>query len=101
MENGRTIMLRHYTLTPGTADAYIEWWRTHIVPLREAWGFTVEWAYLDRESSTFTWTLSYPGDEEAFRAREAEWAVHPDRAAALAVAPPLVSATVGFPERIH
>jgi len=101
MEDGRTIMLRHYTLQPGTADAFIDWWKASIVPLREAWGFAIDWAYLDRENNTFTWTISYPGDEAAFRACDEEYSAHPDRAAALSIAPPLAGATFGFPERIH
>ncbi|MBL5972708.1 MAG: hypothetical protein D3X82_02745 [Candidatus Leucobacter sulfamidivorax] len=96
----RTLMLRRYLLGPGTADEFLAWWLPRIPPLRERAGFTIEWAYLDREAETFTWAISHPGDEAAFRAAEEVYTADPERAAAIAVAPPLREASVGFPERI-
>lgn len=96
----RTLMLRHYVLSPGTTEEFQAWWSTNIPELRKRMGFTVEWAYLDREGETFTWAITYPGDEATFRAAEEEYTAHPERAAAIAVAPPLISASVAFPERI-
>jgi|GEM_PF-3188648 len=97
---GRTLMLRRYTLAPGTADEFLAWWRSHIPALRERAGFTVEWAYLDRTGGTFTWALSHPGDESTFRAADAAYARDPRRDAALVLAPALVDVAVGFPERV-
>lgn len=97
----RTTMLRRYTLTPGTADEFLDWWAAHIPPLREAAGFAIDAAYLDREHETFTWMLSHPGDRAAFEAADSAYAADPARAAAIAIAPPLVDATIEFPERVR
>ncbi len=98
---GRTLMLRRYLLAAGTADEFLSWWSSRIPALRERAGFAIEWAYLDREAETFTWAISHPGDEAAFRAAEEAYAADPERAAAIAVAPPLVDVSIGFPERVR
>jgi hypothetical protein len=97
----RTLMLRRYLLEEGGGDAFIAWWTAHIPALREAAGFTIEWAYLDRQQHTFTWAISYPGDIPDFKAADARYVANPDRDAALAVAPPLRDVSVGFPQRVR
>jgi len=94
-------MLRRYRLASGTADAFLAWWSAHIPPLREAAGFRIEWAYLDREQETFTWAITHPGDRSAFEAAEAVYAALPERVEAIAVAPPLDEASIGYPERVR
>ncbi|GGH33417.1 NIPSNAP family protein [Microbacterium album] len=96
----RTVMLRRYRLADGTADEFVAWWRARILPLRAAAGFRVDWAYLDRENETFTWMVSYPGGRADFEAAEDTYSSSPERAAAIAVAPPLRDASVGYPERV-
>ncbi|MBO1902707.1 hypothetical protein J4H92_12195 [Leucobacter weissii] len=97
----RTLMLRRYELAPGTAEEFGSWWSAHIPALRERAGFAIEWAYLDAEHEAFTWAISHPGDREAFLRAERAYEADPDRAAAIALAPPLRSAAVGFPERLR
>lgn len=97
----RTTMIRRYDLEPGTGERFLQWWSQSIPPLRERSGFTIEWAYLDREHEIFTWALSYPGDAEAFRSANAVYEALPEREAAIAVAPPLAGVAVGFADRVR
>lgn len=97
----RTLMLRHYDLAEGTSERFLSWWSSHIPALRERGGFTIEWAYLDRDRETFTWAISYPGGEADFRRADAVYEADPEREAAIAVAPPLRRASVGFPQRVR
>ncbi|MBX3195695.1 MAG: hypothetical protein KF727_11440 [Microbacteriaceae bacterium] len=95
-----TIMLRSYLLQPAGADEFLAWWRPRIPPLRERYGFRIEFAHLDREHDRFVWALSYPGSRAAFEAADAVYSADPDRAAAMALAPPLRDSVVGFIEPV-
>ncbi len=56
--------LRRYTIADGQMDRFVAWF-PNIIPAREAYGFTVDWAYADREHSQFVWSVSHPGDFDA------------------------------------
>lgn len=87
----RTIQLRRYEISPELLDDFLEWWHTLLVPARLAHGFTIEFGYVDREASVFTWAVSLPVDAEEFARRDEEWLVSPERMAALH----------GTPQRVH
>ena len=75
----RTIQLRRYNVKPHLLDEFLTWWPTRLVPAREAFGFTVESAYLNRETAEFTWAVSAEGDADEFRRLEQVWADSPER----------------------
>ena len=77
----RTGQLREYELQPGSLDRFVSFWSENLVPVREEFGFRVEWYLPDPEGSSFTWFVSAPGDVDAFRAREVEYNGSPQRAA--------------------
>ena len=62
----RTIQLRRYEIAPGELDAFVDWWRTWMPTVRPEAGFTIEWAYVDREANEFVWAVSAAGDAETF-----------------------------------
>ncbi|HEU0318847.1 MAG TPA: hypothetical protein VFR49_16050 [Solirubrobacteraceae bacterium] len=68
--------LRVYRIKPGLLDEFTEFWRAEIVPLREAFGFAVEGAWADRETSTFAWVVGHPD----FATGEAAYYASPQRA---------------------
>lgn len=70
--------LRRYSVAEGGLDRLAEWF-PNIIPVREKYGFTVEFAYADRETNEFVWAVSHPGD---FDAALAEYNDSPERAAA-------------------
>jgi hypothetical protein len=68
--------LRRYEINPGEMEEFLAAWRG-IVPIREHFGFHVEFAYVDPETNQFVWAISHDGD---FAAAEADYYASPDRA---------------------
>lgn len=87
----RTIQLRRYELVDGVIDDFLAWYEAKIVPAREAHGFTIEFAYADREVNEFVWAVSLPGDAEEFLAIEKAYLESPERDAAFAGEPKRVA----------
>lgn len=83
-----TVQLRRYKLPTDAAeqDRWVEWWRT-LRPAREQYGFTILFAYLDREAAEFVWAVSTEGDLDA---AEATYMASPERAALFAVPKPAI-----------
>lgn len=75
-----TSQLRMYKAKEGELDAFIEEWRTKIVPLRRKLGFVVEGAWTIRATDEFIWIVSYDGPE-GFEARDAAYYASPERKA--------------------
>jgi hypothetical protein len=67
--------LRRYEVAEGGLDRLVEWF-PKIIPVREKYGFTVNFAYADRETNEFVWSVSHPGD---FSAAEAEYSTSSER----------------------
>ncbi|MGF1596959.1 MAG: hypothetical protein ACFCVK_08495 [Acidimicrobiales bacterium] len=70
--------LRRYEVAPGELDRLIDWFPS-LIPARRRYGFTIVFAYADRDTNQFVWAVSHPGD---FAAAEAEYSISPERAAA-------------------
>lgn len=70
--------LRRYEVDPDRLDDFVAWF-PKIVEVRKRYGFTVDFAYADRENSQFIWSVSHPGD---FEAALADYEQSPERAAA-------------------
>jgi hypothetical protein len=68
--------LRIYAIKEGLLGEFTDFWRGEIVPLRRSFGFTVDGAWADAETSTFAWVVSHP----AFPAAEAGYYASPGRA---------------------
>ena len=68
--------LRRYEIKPGEMEQFLAAWRG-IVPVRESFGFRVEFAYVDPEQSEFVWAISHDRD---FATAEAEYYASPARA---------------------
>lgn len=97
----KTVQLRRYQLTPGDLPVFLEWWRTTMVPAREAFGFTIEFGYAVPERSEFVWAVSMPLERSAFVTKDAEWDASPQRREALASAVRLVKQRVNLVEKIR
>jgi len=77
----RTVQLRRYTIKPHLVEEFLTWWQARLVPARTAFAFTVDSAYLNRDTREFTWAVSAEGDAEEFRRLETIWMDSPERAA--------------------
>ena len=78
----KTIQLRRYEVIPEQYDEFVEWFTRAIPPVREQYGFTIEFAYENREQSEFIWAVSVEGDHERFGEINAVYSASPERAAA-------------------
>ena len=54
-------LLRRYFIKPGHWEEFLSMWRP-ITVIRQRFGFTIEFAFEDREQNIFTWAISHPGD---------------------------------------
>jgi len=99
--DGRTVQLRRYRIVPGLLPEFVDWWRTRIVPAREAHGFRVEFAYAVPENDEFVWAVSVEGDLAAFNAVDERYADSEERRAAFEGQPQRIdTATIAIADRI-
>ena len=77
-----TTQLRRYRINPGELPVFTEWWRTRLLPARQAFGFRLEFAVSVPETEEFVWAVSVEGDAAAFAELDAAWTASPERAAA-------------------
>jgi hypothetical protein len=75
-----TAQLRIYTIEDGHLEEFCELWRREVRPLRLAFGFSVDGAWLDRDANRFVWVISYAGPNR-FEDRDAAYYESPERAA--------------------
>ncbi|MCW2683134.1 MAG: hypothetical protein JWP33_1047 [Blastococcus sp.] len=93
-----TVQLRRYVVEPGRMEDLLAWFPA-LVLVREQYGFRVLFALADREHDTFTWAVSYDGDQAAFTERVAAYDASPERAAVFESFPRCIaSMEVGFAE---
>jgi hypothetical protein len=72
-----SVQLRRYEIKPGEMEPFLEAVRAAF-PVREQYGFTVEFALVDEERNQFVWAVSHDGD---FTTAEAAYYASPERAA--------------------
>jgi hypothetical protein len=72
-----SVQLRRYEIKPGAMQPFLDAVRAAF-PVREQYGFTVEFALVDDERNQFVWAVSHDGD---FEAAEAAYYASPERGA--------------------
>ena len=70
--------LRTYTIKPGCMTEFRALWRDHIVPLREAVGFTVAGGWYDEDDLLFVWAVGHEAPD-GWDALEATYYADPRR----------------------
>lgn len=78
----KTIQLRRYQLGDGTLETFMQWWSSRVVPIRDAYGFAIEFSYYLPDSNEIVWACSLDGDREHFLEVEARYDSSPERAEA-------------------
>ena len=90
------VQLRRYEIAEGRLDDMVAWF-PGIIPVREKFGYSVDFAYAVRDTNQFVWAVSYPGSVEDFEAALGEYNDSPDRAALFAgFESPVTSMHVAF-----
>ena len=74
--------LRRYEIVEGRMDEFLAAF-PRMIPVRNQYGFSVDFAYADRDNNQFVWSTTHEGGVDAFKAAEAVYADSPERAVAL------------------
>ncbi len=74
--------LRRYEIVEGRMDEFLAAF-PRMIPVRNQSGFSLDFAYADRDNNQFVWSTTHEGDIDAFKAAEAVYADSPERAIAL------------------
>ncbi|MCP5029467.1 MAG: hypothetical protein GY929_24615 [Actinomycetia bacterium] len=74
------VQLRRYEVEPGRLDDLVAWF-PKIIPVRQQYGFTVDFAYADHDNNQFVWAVSHPGSVEDYEAAMKSYDTSPERAA--------------------
>ena len=93
MSEGRTVQLRRYRIVDGEMDAFVDWWRSRLLPARVAFGFALESALVVPETHEFVWVVSAAGDGAAFAELDAAWTASSERAVAFEGVPKRVESS--------
>ena len=94
------VQLRRYEIADGRMDDMVAWFPA-IIPVREKYGFSVEFAYADRETNQFVWAVSYPGSVEEYETAMEGYNDSPERAAVFAdFESPVTGMHVAFVESV-
>lgn len=62
----KTVQLRRYEIIPAEFEAFVAWFQERLIPVREAAGFTIEFAIPNPEVNEFVWAVSVEGDADEF-----------------------------------
>ncbi len=93
-----TTQLRRYTVADEAGLDRLVAWFPKLMPVRERYGFTVDWAYADRANLQFVWSVSHPGN---FEAALADYEPSPERREAFdGFDNPITEMVVGFVDQI-
>ena len=97
----RTHQLRRYKIADGKLPEFASWLNSTLIPVREGFGFRVEFQLVDREASEFVWCVSLAGDEQNFLKIQEQYNESAERAEAVETLPKCIdSMTISFVEAL-
>ena len=62
----KTVQLRRYQIVPGMLEEFRAWLNQEVLPIRDKFGFHVEFMYVDNKNSEFIWAVSVHGSLDEF-----------------------------------
>ena len=97
----RTFQLRRYKIADGKLPEFISWLHSTLIPVRESFGYRIEFQLVDREASEFVWCVSLEGDEAEFLAIQQRYNDSVERAKAFETFPKCIdSMQISFVEAL-
>ncbi len=97
----RTYQLRRYKITAGAMSGFTDWLNSTLIPVREEFGFRVEFKLVDHEASEFVWCVSLQGDEAQFLKIQDQYNNSAERAKAVETLPKCIeSMQISFVEAL-
>ena len=96
-----TYQLRRYKITAGEMSGFTAWLNSTLIPVREEFGFRVEFKLVDKETSEFVWCVSLAGDEAEFLKVQDQYNNSAQRAKAVETLPKCIeSMQISFVEAL-
>ena len=97
----RTFQLRRYKIAQGMMPTFTSWLNSTLIPVREGFGFQIEFQLVDHESSEFIWCVSLACDEADFLKIHDQYNTSPERAKAFETFPNCIdSMQISFVEAL-
>ena len=62
----RTYQLRRYQIAEGRMSEFLTWLDSMLIPVREGFGYRVEFKLIDWSTNEFVWCVSLEADEPGF-----------------------------------
>ncbi len=102
MENmSRTYQLRRYKIAAGAMSGFTAWLNSTLIPVREGFGYRIEFQLVDHEASDFIWCVSLAGDETEFLTIQEQYNTSAERAKAFETFPRCIdSMQISFVEAL-
>ncbi len=97
----RTYQLRRYKIATGAMSGFTAWLNSTLIPVREEFGYRIEFQLVDHEASEFVWCVSLAGDEDEFLKIQEQYNTSPERAKAFETFPKCIdSMQISFVEAL-
>ena len=97
----RTFQLRRYKIAEGKLPEFTSWLHSTLIPVRESFGYRIEFQLVDGEASEFIWCVSLEGDEAEFLAIQKRYNESEERARAFETFPNCIdSMQISFVEAL-
>ena len=87
MTTTRTYQLRRYQIAAGAMSGFTAWLNSTLIPVREGFGYQIEFQLVDHEANEFVWCVSLAGDEESFLKVQEQYNASAERAKAFETFP--------------
>lgn len=97
----RTYQLRRYKIATGAMSGFTAWLNSTLIPVREGFGYRIEFQLVDHEASDFIWCVSLAGDEAEFLKIQEQYNTSAERAKAFETFPKCIdSMQISFVEAL-
>lgn len=97
----RTYQLRRYDIAQGMMPEFTAWLHSTLIPVRESFGYQIEFQLIDQEAGQFIWCVSLAGDEAEFLKIQATYNDSAERAKAFETFPKCInSMQISFVEAL-
>jgi hypothetical protein len=97
----RTYQLRRYQIAAGAMPGFTDWLHSTLIPVREGFGYRVEFQLIDHEANEFVWCVSLAGDQAEFLKIQEQYNTSSERAKAFETFPKCIdSMQISFVEAL-
>ncbi len=97
----RTYQLRRYQIAAGAMNGFTDWLHSTLIPVRQGFGYRIEFQLINHETNEFIWCVSLAGDEAEFLKTQEQYNTSTERAKAFETFPNCIeSMQISFVEAL-